>query len=114
MRESVPLHSYTILFMCWALCPVSRHHGDKGCSVNCDCSISWHFLVISFVVFGSAVFQALLIVQPVFPQVLNNSYTMGCPPVRGDNPRASASGLSYVQVNKHSITTLYHLPQCRP
>ena len=28
-----------------------------------------------------------------------NSYTMGCPPVRGDNPRALASGLSYVQVD---------------
>ena len=33
-----------------------------------------------------------------------NSYTMGCPPVRGDNPRALASGLSYVQVDKHGIT----------
>ena len=31
---------------------------------------------------------------------LGNSYTMGCPPVRGDNPRALASGLSYVQVEK--------------
>ena len=30
---------------------------------------------------------------------LSNSYTMGCPPVRGDNPRALASGLSYVQVD---------------
>ena len=39
----------------------------------------------------------------------SNSYTMGCPPVRGDNPRALASGLSYVQVDKHSITILYHL-----
>ena len=29
---------------------------------------------------------------------------MGCPPVRGDNPRALASGLSYVQVDKHGIT----------
>ena len=28
---------------------------------------------------------------------LSNSYTMACPPVRGDNPRALASGLSYVQ-----------------
>ena len=28
-----------------------------------------------------------------------NSYTMGCPPVHGDNPRALASGLSYVQVD---------------
>ena len=29
---------------------------------------------------------------------------MGCSPVRGDNPRALASGLSFVQVDKHSIT----------
>ena len=43
-----------------------------------------------------------------------NSYTMGCPPVRGDNPRALASGLSYVQVDKHGMTILYHLHQCRP
>ena len=33
--------------------------------------------------------------------MLCNSYTMGCSPVRGDNPRALASGLSYVQVDKH-------------
>ena len=39
---------------------------------------------------------------------------MSCPPVRGDNPRALASGLSYVQVDKHDITILYHLYQCRP
>ena len=45
---------------------------------------------------------------------LCNSYTMGCPPVRRDNPRALASGLSYVQVDKHGITILYHLHQCRP
>ena len=45
---------------------------------------------------------------------LCNSYTMGCPPVRGDNPRALASGLSYVQVDKHGITILYHLHQCIP
>ena len=37
--------------------------------------------------------------------LLCNSYTMGCPPVRGDNPRALASGLSYVQVDKHGITS---------
>ena len=43
-----------------------------------------------------------------------NSYTTGCPPVCGDNPRAIASGLSYVQVAKHAITILYHLHQCRP
>ena len=44
---------------------------------------------------------------------LRNGYTMGCPPVRGDNPRALVSGLSYVPVDKHGITILYHLHQCR-
>ena len=43
---------------------------------------------------------------------ISNSYTMACPPVRGDNPRALASGLYYVQVDKHGITILYHLYQC--
>ena len=37
---------------------------------------------------------------------LCNSYTMGCPPLRGDDPRALASGLSYVHVDKHGITIL--------
>ena len=45
----------------------------------------------------------------IFQYWISNSYTMGCPPVRGDNPRALASGLSYVQVDKHGITILYHL-----
>ena len=36
-------------------------------------------------------------------------YTMGCPPVRGDNPRALASGLCYVHMDKHGISILYHL-----
>ena len=40
-------------------------------------------------------------------------HNMGCPPVRGDIPRAAASGLSYVQVDKHGITILYLLHQCR-
>ena len=39
---------------------------------------------------------------------------MGCPPVRGDNPRALASGLFYVQMDKQSLTILYHLHHCRP
>ena len=38
---------------------------------------------------------------------------MGCPPVRGDNHRALASGSSYVQVDKHGLTNLYHLYKCR-
>ena len=48
--------------------------------------------------------------------MINNSYAMACPPVRGENPRALASGLSYVQVDKHGtcITILYHLHQCIP
>ena len=32
---------------------------------------------------------------------------MGCPLVRGDNPRALANGLSYVHVDKHGITFFY-------
>ena len=32
---------------------------------------------------------------------------MGCPPVRGDNPQALASGLSYIQVDNHGVTILY-------
>ena len=35
---------------------------------------------------------------------IRNSYTMSCSPVCVDNPRALASGLSYVQVDKHGIT----------
>ena len=44
---------------------------------------------------------------------IRNSKTMGCPPVRGDNPQALASGLSYVQMGKHGIIILYHLHHCR-
>ena len=44
---------------------------------------------------------------------ISSSNTMACPPVCGDNPHALASGLSYVQVNIHGITILYHLHQCR-
>ena len=41
----------------------------------------------------------------------SNGYTIGCLHVHvcGDNPRALASGLSYVQVDKHGITILYRL-----
>ena len=43
---------------------------------------------------------------------ISYSYTMSLYiylPVRGDNPRVSASELPYVQMDKHSITNLYHL-----
>ena len=42
-----------------------------------------------------------------------DTYTVGWPHVRGDNPRALASELSYLQVDRHCITILYHLHQCR-
>ena len=44
---------------------------------------------------------------------ISNSYTIGYSHVRGDNPRALAKWLSYVQVDKHGIIILYHLHQCR-
>ena len=50
----------------------------------------------------------------LFAYAKSKSYIMGCLPVRGDNPRALASGLSYVQVDRHGITILYHLHLCRP
>ena len=40
-------------------------------------------------------------IELIYHMSLSNSYTMGGPPVHGDNPRALASGLSYVQVDKH-------------
>ena len=39
----------------------------------------------------------------------SNSYTIGFPPGRGDNPRALASGLSYVQVDKLFHTTYMYI-----
>ena len=61
-------------------------------------------------------FQLRTFICNIFSRSLRNSYTMGCPPVRGDNPRALAlaRGLSYVQVDKHGIPILYRLHQCRP
>ena len=36
---------------------------------------------------------------------LCNSYTLDCPPVRGDIPRDLASILSYVLVDNHGLTS---------
>ena len=86
----------------------------------CDFALLYH--VYTMLEYLSGV-QEVLYLQPSGPDsrpcrlylyMLSNSYTMGCPPVRGDNPQALASGLSYVEVDKHGITTLYHLHQCRP
>ena len=41
-------------------------------------------------------------------RLLCNSYTFVCPPVREDNPRALASGLSYVQVDKHGTCIIIY------
>ena len=59
-------------------------------------------------------FRLMQSFYPDYTIILSTSCTTGCPPVRGDNPRALASGLSYVQVDKHGIIILYHLHQCRP
>ena len=40
---------------------------------------------------------------------ISNSYSMVCPPVRRDNSRALASGLSQVLVHNHAISILYHV-----
>ena len=42
------------------------------------------------------------------------SFIIVCPPIRGDNPRALARGLSHVQVDNHGRTILYHLYLYRP
>ena len=63
----------------------------------------------------------MIVVFPYHPNLhfrvngihVSYSYAMGCPPVRGDNSRALASGLSYVQVDKHGKAILYHLHKCR-
>ena len=79
-----------------------------------------HLIICNFLIFHSiligfgadCISHALSVNVAVFNlQVI--SYTMGFPPVRGDNPRALASGLSYVQADKHGITIVYHLHQCR-
>ena len=46
--------------------------------------------------------RGLHVVNPWYH--IRNSNIIVCPPVRGDNPRALASGLSNVQVDKHCIT----------
>ena len=71
--------------------------------VGCGLNVCARTCIFAFVCF------------PTVVNLLSNSYTMGCPSVHGDNPRALASRLSYVQVDKHNgITILYLLHQCRP
>ena len=61
----------------------------------------WSYLDL----FGPAHGKLAWIKSCIFDSLRNGlcNYTMGCSPVRGDNPRALASGLPYVQVDKHCI-----------
>ena len=61
----------------------------------------WSYLDL----FGPAHGKLAWIKSCIFDSLQNGlcNYTMGCSPVRGDNPRALASGLPYVQVDKHCI-----------
>ena len=59
--------------------------------------------------FGFVLLSRKSIYHCMWSATVSHSFTMGCPPVCGDNPRALASGLSNVQVDKHGITILYQL-----
>ena len=84
------------------------------CSVYfvCFTQISVLIIVMPYETYTGLSFEEILQMREYFTFLsaitnsLSNSYTMGCPPVRGDNPRALVSGLSYVQVDKHGITIL--------
>ena len=52
-------------------------------------------------------FVEMYVFEEIMASGICNSCTMVCPPVRGDNPRALASGSSFVHVDKHGITILY-------
>ena len=54
----------------------------------------------------AAVLKTVHIINPPYLTNLSNYYTMDCQPVRGDNPRALARGLSYVQVNKQTYISV--------
>ena len=56
--------------------------------------------------------RGLHVVNPWYH--IRNSNIIGCPPVRGDNPRALASGLSPRTGGQTLYNYLYHLHQCRP
>ena len=53
---------------------------------------------------GGAIILGLSFVQVYGSVLTSNRYNIVCPPVRGDNSQALASGLSHVQVDKHAIT----------
>ena len=124
---NMPIETKVVCFSHLLKC-VRRLYG-KQCGLRSDCFCSGYTLFASIlnssVMLGNYLQQTTSaddIFRCIFFSALQGlSYryacTMACLPVRGDNPRALASGLSYVQVDKHGITILYHLHkvhQCRP
>ena len=112
---------------CWIARQASRcqHAFSKPCLVNLiskDTHLVFSITYPKTVAIPEVCHCMDILLAGIFTVQKNNysdckickSYTMGCPPVRGDNPRALASGLSYVQVDKHGTTILYHLHQWRP
>ena len=53
------------------------------------CRVMWHTILV---------FTVCKSTHLVGFSIQGNYYTMGCPPVRGDNPRALASGLSFTPI----------------
>ena len=71
------------------------------------CTIYMYHAMCTF--FGFVLLPQKSIFNCMWSATVCNSYTMGCPHINGDNPRALASELSYVQVGKHGITILNRL-----
>ena len=88
---------------------MTLHQSNKSPAQTLD-----HLLVYLEKQKQSKVTQGITVLKLFIWGGICDSYTMGCPPVGGDNSQALASGLSYVQVDKHGITFIYHPYQCRP
>ena len=69
--------------------------------------ISFSFF-FSFYFFDNAYEDKNETFQGGFRSLICNSHTMICPPVRGDNPLALASGVSPVKAAKTCFNISYH------
>ena len=85
--------------------------GTFKCGVNSflKCTIYTDYAMDIMYLFRFALLPRKSIYHFMWSATVCNSYPMGCPPVRGNNPRPLASGLSFVPVEKHGITILYHI-----
>ena len=102
---------------------LSHLTGNTTSVVSLDVTKAMRHINIDFVEFIWSIFsqfryKRLNLATPRVPfwyfQNVSKNATRVCPPVRRDNPRALASRLSYIQVEKHGRTILYHFNQCRP